>query len=88
MKKATKKANDPSKGSIQNFANRFVDSTKGPIKLRVWARADGNFVLFFDQYIGEGKHKYEFLKNCILYRKVAAMIHRTRHVITRRGNRL
>lgn len=62
MKKATKKANDPSKGSIQNFANRFVDSTKGPIKLRVRARADGNFVLFFDQYIGEGKHKYEFLK--------------------------
>lgn len=48
MKKATKKANDPSKGSIQNFANRFVDSTKGPIKLRVRARADGNFVLFFD----------------------------------------
>ena len=62
MKKATKKSNDPSKGSIQNFANRFVDSTKGPIKLRVRARADGNFVLFFDQYIGEGKHKYEFLK--------------------------
>lgn len=62
MKKANKKANDPSKGSIQNFANRFVDSTKGPIKLRVRARADGNFVLFFDQYIGEGKHKYEFLK--------------------------
>lgn len=62
MKKATKKANDPSKDSIQNFANRFVDSTKGPIKLRVRARADGNFVLFFDQYIGEGKHKYEFLK--------------------------
>ena len=62
MKKATKKANDPSKGSSQNFANRFVDSTKGPIKLRVRARADGNFVLFFDQYIGEGKHKYEFLK--------------------------
>lgn len=62
MKKGTKEANDPSKGSIQNFANRFVDSTKGPIKLRVRARADGNFVLFFDQYIGEGKHKYEFLK--------------------------
>lgn len=62
MKKATKKANDSSKRSIQNFAKRFVDSTKGPIKLRVRARADGNFVLFFDQYIGEGKHKYEFLK--------------------------
>lgn len=63
MKKATtKKVKDPSNGSIQNFANRFVDSTKGPIKLRVRPRADGNFVLFFDQYIGEGKHSYEFLK--------------------------
>ena len=62
MKKSKKTVNDPSNGAIQNFANRFVDSTKGPIKLRVRARADGNFVLFFDQYIGEGKHKYEFLK--------------------------
>ena len=49
--------NDPSKGKIQDFERRFVDKEKGAIKLRTRERANGNFVIYLDMYIGEGKHK-------------------------------
>lgn len=55
------KKNDPSNGKINNFENRFVDKDKGPIKIRVRERANGNFVLYLDRYIGDGKHKCESL---------------------------
>lgn len=51
--------NDPSKGKIQDFERRFVDKEKGAIKLRTRERANGNFVIYLDMYIGEGKHKCE-----------------------------
>lgn len=52
---------DPSKGRIQNFESRFVDTDKGAIKIRTRERANGNFVIYLDRYVGDGKHKCESL---------------------------